>query len=73
MVVVSNFVNEIDNRIRIRIKKHRGTGTNAKTGEVQRFDGVNFCIIGPSSTSENIVTLKEAEELYECLKRFLEK
>jgi hypothetical protein len=72
-MIVSRFVNEVGNSIRIRIKKQRDMGVNAKTKEQIKFEGVNFCMIGPTSMSENIVTLKEAEELYACLKKFLNK
>lgn len=72
-MIITNFVNEIDNNIKIKIKKQKDIGTNSKTGEKIKFTGVNIKIQGPSSTSENIITQKEANELYLSLKKFLNK
>ena len=66
-------------------KKRRGTTrrsrgveqphfkTNFQTKEKINFTGVNIQIIGPTSMSENLITHKEAEELYNSLKTFLNK
>ena len=70
-MVISNFINEIGNRIKIKIKKQKDIGTNSKTKEKIKFDGVNISIIGPTSMSENIITLEEAKQLYKCLHDFL--
>jgi len=72
-MIISNFINEIGNKIKIKIKKEKDTGINYKTKEKIKFNGVSISIIGPTSISENIITYKEAEELYVTLKKFLDK
>ncbi len=72
-MIVNNFINEIDNPIKIKIKNKKDTGTNYKTKKKFTFTGVSILIQGPTSESENIVTKKEAEELYNALKQFLNK
>lgn len=71
IMILSNFINEIGNRIKIKIKNQKTTGINYKTKEKINFNGVDISIIGPASTCENVVTHKEAEELYFTLKKFL--
>ena len=44
---------------------------NYKTEEKFTYKGVSILIQGPNSESENVVTRQEAEELYECLRMFL--
>ena len=70
-MIVSNFINEIGNKIKIKIKKQKDTGLNFKTKEKNNFTGVSISIIGPTTISENIITYKEAEELYLTLGKFL--
>ena len=70
---VSKFTNELGNKITIKIKNYKDNGINYKTKEKIHFDGVSMSIIGPSSMAENIITYKEAEELYYALKKFLNK
>ena len=65
------FKNELGNKITIRIKNKRDTGTNFKTKEEFKFTGVSISIEGPTSVSENVITNKEAEELYMALDKFL--
>ena len=72
-MIVSNFINEIGNEIKIKIKNQKDSGINYKTTEKIIFNGVSMSIIGPTSMSENVVTYKEAEELYFALKKFLNK
>ena len=72
-MIVSNFINEIGNKIKIKIKNQKDTGINYKKTEKIIFNGVSMSIIGPTSMSENVVTYKEAEELYFALKKFLNK
>ena len=72
-MIVSNFINEIGNKIKIKIKNQKDTGINYKTTEKIIFNGVSMSIIGPTSMSENVVTYKEAKELYFALKKFLNK
>lgn len=72
-MIVSNFINEIGNKIKIKIKNQKDSGINYKTTEKIIFNGVSMSIIGPTSMSENVVTYKEAEELYFALKKFLNK
>jgi hypothetical protein len=69
----TNFINEIGNKIKIKIKKKKDTGINYKTKEKINFNGVSLSIIGPTSETENIITRIEAEKLYLALKKFLGK
>ena len=70
-MIKSVFNNELGNKITIRIKNKRDTGTNFKTKEEFKFTGVSISIEGPSSVSENVITNQEAEELYMALDKFL--
>ena len=65
-----NFKNEIDNKITVKIKNVKETGVNHKTGNKYKFDAVNLQLIGPTSMSGNIITYKEAEEIYKGLSEF---
>ena len=66
------FTNEIGNSIRVVVEETHDTGTNAKTGKKSSFDAVKLVVIGPTSTSENTLTLREAQVLLDCLQRVLE-
>lgn len=70
--VARRFTNEIGNSIRVVVEETRDTGTNAQTGEKSSFDAVKLVVIGPTSTSENTLTLREARVLLDCLQRVLE-
>jgi len=70
-MIISNFVNEVGNKIKIKIKKYNGNGVNHKTKESVKFKGVSVSIIGPTSEMENMITLDEAKKLYECLGEYL--
>ena len=70
--VARRFTNEIGNSIRVVVEETRDTGTNAQTGETSSFDAVKLVVIGPTSTSENTLTLREAQVLLDCLQRVLE-
>ena len=70
--VTRRFTNEIGNPIRVVVVETRDTGTNAKTGTVSSFDAVKLVVIGPTSTSENTLTRREARVLLDCLQRVLE-
>lgn len=70
-MISSTFINEIGNKIRIKIKKQKETKANATTNELIQFVGVSITIIGPTSETENIITRQEAEELYKCLGDYL--
>jgi hypothetical protein len=72
-MIISNFINEIGNKIKIKIKYEKDTGINYKSKEKINFTGVSIAMFGPTSVSENVVTYKEAEELYFTLKKFLNK
>jgi len=69
----TNFNNEINNKITLKIKNVKDSNKNNKTKNEYKFDAVNIQLIGPTSMSENIITYKEAEELYLGLKDFLSK
>ena len=70
--VVRRFTNEIGNTIRVVVAETRDTGTNAKTGKASSFDALKLVVIGPTSTSENTLTLREARVLLDCLQQVLE-
>jgi len=72
-MIISNFHNEIGNKIKIKIKNEKGIGINYKTKDKINYTGVNISMQGPTSISENVITQKEAEELFICLKKFLNK
>jgi len=54
--VKSNFVNELGNKISINIRQVK--------------DNIILVMKGPKSISENIITKKEAKELFKSLKTF---
>lgn len=66
----SKFTNELGNDITIDVKSIKDTGTNSK-GEKEEFDAIEIIMEGPTSTSTNTITHKEAMELYKALKEFL--
>jgi len=70
-MIISKFSNEIGNDIKIKIKQKKDVGVNSKTKEKIKFNGVSISIIGPASETENTITLNEAEQMYNCLKKFL--
>ena len=66
----SKFKNELGNDISIDIKNVKDTGINSK-GKKEEFDAIEITMEGPTSTSTNTITHKEAMELYKALKGFL--
>ena len=66
----SSFKNELGNDITIDIKRVKDTGTNSK-GEKEEFEAIEIMMEGPTSTSTNTITKKEAMELYKALGEFL--
>jgi hypothetical protein len=72
-MITTVFTNELDNKIKIKIKNQKDTGVNSKTNQKIQFDGISISIISPTSVSENIITYKEATELYLALQNFLVK
>lgn len=64
-----NFVNEIGNEIEIHVDQVQDTGTNAQTGVKSQFDAIRIVVTGPTSTSENTLTLREAQVLLDCPRR----
>jgi hypothetical protein len=71
-MIITNFTNELGNKIKIKIKNKKDTGVNYKTHQKIKFDGVSISIIGPTSISDNIITYKEATELYLALQKFFD-
>lgn len=67
----SKFINEIGNKIIIKIKNKKDIGINNKTKKKIKFNGVSISLIGPTSESEWIITQDEAEELYYLLDEYL--
>ena len=73
-MIISNFINEIGNKIKIKIQKNTNFGVNYKTKEKIKFnDGVKITIIGPTSKITNEITLEEAIQLHKCLGKYLKK
>lgn len=71
-MIISKFVNEIGNKIKIKIQKNSDTGINYKTKEKIKFNnGVKISIQGPTSISTNEITLEEAIQLNKCLEEYL--
>ena len=68
---IKKFINEVGNKIQIKIKNKKITGKNNKTKEEKKYKGVSIQIIGPTSMSENNITYNEAVELHKALKKFL--
>ena len=58
----TTFVNELNNKITVKVKQHRTDS---------RYRGVTVMIVGPTSMSENLITLKEAKELHKTLGKYL--
>ena len=73
-MIISNFVNEIGNKIKIKIQRNTDTATNYKTKEIIQFnDGVKITMIGPTSEMTSKITLEEAIQLHKCLGDYLKK
>lgn len=73
-MIISNFVNEIGNKIKIKIQRNTDTATNYKTKEAIKFnDGVKITMIGPTSEMTSEITLEEAIQLHKCLGEYLKK
>ena len=74
-MIISNFINEIGNKIKIKIqKKYTDYGINYKTKEKIKYnDGVKITMIGPTSEMANEITLEEAIQLHKCLGEYLKK
>jgi hypothetical protein len=70
-MIITNFTNELENKIKIKIKNQKDSGVNYKTQQKIKFDGISISIIGPTSVSENVITYKEAIELNLALQKFL--
>ena len=70
-MIEDNFVNELGNKITIKVKNKKDTGTNYKTGKEHKFTGVSISIIGPTSETENVVTREEAIHLLNALQEHL--
>lgn len=70
-MIVSNFTNEIGNKIKIKIQKYNDYGINHKTKDKTKYTGIKITIIGPTSESTNEITLEEAKQLYKCLEEYL--
>ena len=72
-MITTNFTNEVENKIKIKIKNKKDFGVNYNTHQKIKFDGISISIIGHTSVSENVITYKEAIQLYKCLGEFLKK
>ena len=72
-MIITNFINELKNKIKIKIKNQKDSGVNYKTQQKINFDGISISIIGPTSVSDNVITLEEAIQLHKCLDEYLKK
>ena len=72
-MIILNFINELNNKIKIKIKNQKDFGGNYKTQQKIKFDGISISIIGPTSVSDNVITLEEAIQLHKCLDEYLKK
>uniref|UniRef100_A0A6C0BBU1 Uncharacterized protein n=1 Tax=viral metagenome TaxID=1070528 RepID=A0A6C0BBU1_9ZZZZ len=72
-MIISDFINEIGNKIKIKIQKNTDFVINYKTKEKIKFNGVKISIIGPTSDTTNEITLEEAIQLHKCLGEYLKK
>ena len=72
-MIILNFINELNNKIKIKIKNQKDFGVNYKTQQKIKFDGISISIIGPTSVSDNVITLEEAIQLHKCLDEYLKK
>jgi hypothetical protein len=70
-MIISNFINEIGNTIKIKIQKNTDFGINYKTKEKIKFNGVKITMIGPTSEMGNEITLEETIQLHKCLGEYL--
>ena len=72
-MIIHNFINELNNKIKIKIKNQKDFGVNYKTQQKIKFDGISISIIGPTSVSDNVITIEEAIQLHKCLDEYLKK
>ncbi len=72
-MIILNFINELNNKIKIKIKNQKDFGVNYNTQQKIKFDGISISIIGPTSASDNVITLEEAIQLHKCLDEYLKK
>jgi hypothetical protein len=71
-MIISNFVNEIENKIKIKIQRNTDFAINYKTKEKIKFnDGVKITMIGQTSEMTSEITLEEAIQLHKCLGKYL--
>jgi hypothetical protein len=73
-MIINKFVNEIGNKIKIKIRRNNDFAINYKTKEKIKFNnGVKITMIGPASEMTNEITLEEAIQLHKCLGEYLKK
>lgn len=72
-MISKTFINEIGNKIRIKIKKYKGTGTNYKNKTKHNYNGIEITMTGPTSEMTNEITLQEAIELHQMLGLYIKK
>ena len=65
------LTNELGNRIRITVESRLAVGIIGASGKTMPFGGVAVTLIGPTSTTENIITLDEARQLHAALGEYL--
>jgi len=72
-MTTKNFTNELGRKIKVIVKKTKAYEYDHQKKEEVNFPAINLKILGPISQYENIMTVKEAEEVYNALKLFLKK
>jgi len=73
IMTTKNFTNELGRKIKVIVKKTKAYEYDHQKKEEVNFPAINLKILGPISQYENIMTIKEAEEVYNALKIFLKK
>lgn len=66
------FINELGNRVTIRVKRTRSKAINSKTKDEIIFHATDLAISGSTAKIEGYLTMQESLELYELLHVYLE-
>lgn len=64
-------INELDNTIAISVETLVDRGISEKTNKDVNFNGIRIRMVGPFSEVEHVITVKEAQCLYELLHGFV--
>ena len=72
-MTTKTFTNELGRKIKVVVKGLKAYEYDHTKKEEVIFPAINLKILGPISQYENIITIKEAEEVYNALKKYLKK